>query len=49
MLWLELWLPTGVIIIGVYPIVNAFRYTIVRSLYWRIKAILADFVRIPPN
>ena len=32
-----------------YPIVNAFRYTIVRSLYWRIKAILADFVRIPSN
>jgi hypothetical protein len=37
------------IVRSLYPIVNAFRYTIVRSLYWRIKAILADFVRIPSN
>eukprot|EP01047_Picozoa_sp_COSAG01_P017655 COSAG01_NODE_939_length_12606_cov_97.306308_1_plen_256_part_00 len=37
------------IVRSLYPIVNAFRYTIVRSLYWRIKAILADFVRIRPN
>ena len=33
----------------IYPIVNAFRYTIVRSLYWKIKAILAEFVRIRSN
>ena len=33
----------------IYPIVNAFRYTIVRSLYWKIKAILADSAQIPSN
>ena len=42
-------MPLGMLFKLSYSIVNAFRYAIARSLYWKIKAILADFVRIRPN